>query len=223
MTTTGSQFETPAVQKILKSLKEKTIVQFEPKYDNKAREIVYPALLSIVDVDAKKAIETLDFLASEQILIKEPHESFYVCPSCGSKDISLKASCPSCKSSTVSSGRALQHLKCGYIGMEESFLSNKTLKCPSCGKPLKALGADYRRIERYFRCRSCGYIGQNVLNNFLCNNCGRLTASDRVGIEFSYAYRLNPETFEKVEKHTVDFSIIVNKLLLMTFGAKLML
>jgi hypothetical protein len=72
--------------------------------------------------------------------------NFY-CPSCGSQNVSTRYCCPYCKSFNIQKGSLIEHVKCGYMDVEENFRKGEKLVCPKCHEELKKPDVDYKRLE----------------------------------------------------------------------------
>ena len=200
------RFESPEVQKLLRHLKGDAHTAFKPSFDSKMGQITFPEVERITGIGSGKARDLLDFLADKGILVKEPSESFYACPNCDSRNLILVSGCPFCRGESLKSGRALEHMYCGNVDLEEAYLTKNAFQCPKCGKALKALGVDYRRISNYYRCLLCGRLVGTPLQAFVCSNCQRRTPLEETRLDTSYSYRVNPEAGPKIEKLALDLT-----------------
>jgi len=215
------RFESPEAQKMLRRLKEGKTLEFDPSFDSARGQIKYQEAERITGLNSSGAIVLLDFLAESGILVKVPSQTFYACPTCDSKNLVLRSSCPFCKAESLKSGFALEHLTCGHVDMEEAFLTKSGFQCPNCGKGLKALGKDYRRISNYYSCLSCGRLTDKPLQSFRCSNCERRTPIEEIRFETFHSYRLNPDSRALVEKHALDLNPVREVLERYGFNSKL--
>ncbi len=214
----GSRFESPEVQRLLRELNEGKIVEFKPSFNSAKGQIGFPEAERITGLSSERVTMPLDFLAEAGILIKVPSETFYTCPTCDSKNLILTSGCPFCKSELLKSGKALEHLKCGHINMEEAFVSKTGFQCPNCKKSLKALGVDYRRISNYYTCLSCGRLTDKPVQTLKCSNCQRRTPLEEARLDTFHSYRLNPDAAADLQKHALDLTSV--KDILQKYGFK---
>ncbi len=201
-----NHFESPEVQRLLRQLKAGKIVELKPSFDSKRGQVTFPDAERITGLSSEKVISLLDFLAESGILVKVPSGTFYTCPICASKNLILISGCPVCRGESLKSGRALEHLTCGHIDMEEAFVTKTGFQCPNCKKTLKELGKDYRRISNYYRCLSCGRLIDTPVQTFRCSNCQRRTPLEEVRLDAFNWYLLNPDGAMKLAKHALDLT-----------------
>jgi uncharacterized protein YlaI len=205
--TSGPQerpFESPAAQKLLRHLKGDSTVEFRPSFDSKTGQIAFPDAERITELDPMKTRVLLDFFAEQGILSKRPTEAFYTCPNCESRNLILLSACTYCGSESLMLGRGIEHLRCGHVDLEEAFMSKDGLKCPKCGKILKAIGVDYRRIGNYYRCLNCKRLVEKPVETFACSNCQKRTPFGETRMSNSSSYYVNPEAGPIIQKHALD-------------------
>lgn len=201
-----TMFETPEVQRLLMHLKSGASIEFKPVLDTKSAMVHYPEVQEITGLDQRAARDLLEFMSDSDILTKEPSMTLYSCPFCSSNSLIPRLACPYCKMESLKAGKAIEHMQCGYVDFEESFITNKGFQCPKCGKALKALGVDYRRISNYYRCLHCGKLVSLPSQSFQCMSCGKRFPFEDSKLETFFSYRLNPAAMETIEKHTIDLS-----------------
>ena len=100
----------------------------------------------------------LESLASQGILNKEFFDRFLLCPQCRSANLRPTTYCPKCGSGNITRGRVLEHLICGYVGLEDEFLARGTLICPKCKAELRKQESDYRSLGLMRKCQVCGDV-----------------------------------------------------------------
>lgn len=196
-------------QKLLRALGNKKITKIKPLIDGE--RVTYPDVQELTGLDSGATEEFLQYLVSEDILLKEPSDCLFACPNCGSIRMLYKLRCPACQSTALKAGGALEHLHCGYLDMEDVF-SKSGFQCPKCRKELKTLGVDYRKVGTYYRCISCTEIHSAADAFFYCMNCTKTPKFDDAKMSVFYSYSLNPETREKIAKYSIDLSLISEKL-----------
>lgn len=212
-------FEAPEVQRVLIKLYEGTEVIFKPEI-SRNETVSYPELEETSLAGPVWARQILEFLEREGILAKEPSELYYACPECASKDLTLRARCPSCKGEAFKVGTALEHLNCGHADLEESFLTAAGFRCPSCGKGLKTLGLDYRRFSNYYLCINCRRLSGIVDDLLLCKKCGKKTPVEEARNGMLFSYRLVPESRQKVARHVSQLEAMRGRLSAQHCGSK---
>jgi len=201
-------FETPAIQRLLRRVKEGVITEFRPYFDAEAHNVQYTDAQMATELNNEQTKLALELLADEGILNREPAESYYTCPQCSSKDLLARARCNYCDSESIVSSKGLEHLHCGYREFESTFSSPKGLVCPKCKENMKALGVDYRRVGVLYRCMECGRVDSVVQLRFACNSCKRRFAQGDAKMQLYHVYRMNPETKERIEKYLLNHEAI---------------
>jgi DNA-directed RNA polymerase subunit RPC12/RpoP len=142
--------------------------------------------------------EALEYLYERGYLRKELHDRVASCPNCGSEVFLLRAKCPYCGSLNFSKGIVIEHLSCGYSGLEEEFMSPDGRRiCPKCGKELKAPGVDYIRVADIYRCASCKEAFSVPLYSYRCLNCGHEGSTIELVPKEVYKYLVVREAFER--------------------------
>lgn len=133
---------------------------------------------------------TLKTLAEINIVEAEPSRSVVACPDCGCLDTILYLECPECESTKINKEEALEHFDCGNIDFRSKFDKGEgVLVCPKCGKKLKVIGVDYRKIENWYRCSNKHFFGQPNFR-FGCFNCNRKFSLDEANLDTLQQYTL---------------------------------
>jgi hypothetical protein len=91
---------------------------------------VYPVAERILGVKAKQVVPILDSLVDKGILSRNFFERLLHCPQCRSLNLRPTTHCPKCGSGNIARGRVLEHLICGYVGLEDEFLAKGRYICP---------------------------------------------------------------------------------------------
>ena len=142
------------------------------------------------EIPAEKLASTLGTLAEIKILEEEPSRSVIACPDCESATSTLVLECPECESTQMTKEEALEHFDCGNIDFRSKFEKDEgTLVCPKCGKKLKVIGVDYRKIENWYRCSNRHVFGQPNFK-FACSKCGGRFSLEDTRIEMLHKYNL---------------------------------
>jgi hypothetical protein len=85
---------------------------------------------------------------------------------------------------------ALEHFDCGNIDFKTKFIKGEgSLVCPKCGKKLKVIGVDYRKIESWYRCSNSHFFGQPNFK-FVCSNCDGRFPLEETRLDMLNNYKL---------------------------------
>jgi DNA-binding response OmpR family regulator/predicted RNA-binding Zn-ribbon protein involved in translation (DUF1610 family) len=142
------------------------------------------------DFPLEKLVLSLEILSKNNVVESVPLYSTLACPSCGSLNPTLYLQCQECKSLRLTKGDALEHFTCGCIDFRFKFdKEGKDLICPKCGKQLKQIGVDYRRIESWYECSNGHFFG---VPNFVfkCQRCNKEFKVDEAAVGTLHQYRL---------------------------------
>ncbi len=152
--------------------------------------------LSIDEVDES----VLEALTREGLLVRRITDVAIACSKCGSLSISTKYVCPACSSVSIVKSRLIQHIDCGYVGSEVSFLRSNSgaLKCPKCGREV----AEERLIvyATFFECLSCHFrtSSPNVIHK--CHNCENIFKPADASLRPIYLYELSDKGRELLKQ-----------------------
>ncbi len=142
------------------------------------------------EMPAEKLATILGTLAEIKILEEMPSRSVIACPDCESATSTLVLECPECESTQMTKEEALEHFDCGNIDFRSKFDKGEgVLVCPKCGKKLKVIGVDYRKIENWYRCSNRHVFGQPKFK-FACSKCGGRFPLEDTRIEMLHNYNL---------------------------------
>lgn len=142
------------------------------------------------EIPAEQLATTLKELAEIKILKQEPSRSVVACPDCGSLTSTLHLECPECESNKMAKEEALEHFDCGNIDFRSKYDKGEgILVCPKCGKKLKVIGVDYRKIENWYRCSNSHHFGQPNFK-FVCSKCNGRFPLEETRIDTLYDYSL---------------------------------
>jgi transcription elongation factor Elf1 len=159
---------------------------------NSDRNYGYPMVEAIVG-DRLSAEEFLDRLYKVGILERRVYDEIISCPKCGSTKISVRYFCPHCKSFNIQKSSLIEHVKCGYIDVEDSFCKENKLVCPKCHEELKKPDVDYRRAGVWCTCKDCGKSFDIPVASHFCKECHGDFAFDEIVIKNIYSYSLREE------------------------------
>ncbi|MEM3703082.1 MAG: hypothetical protein QXX79_01465, partial [Candidatus Bathyarchaeia archaeon] len=160
---------------------------FDPKFGYKYAEI--EAILG----DALKVEKFLNNLYEAKVIERKLYDKILYCPSCGSQNVSTHYCCPYCKSFNIQKGSLVEHVKCGYMDVEENFRKGGKLVCPKCHEDLKKPEVDYRKAGIWCTCKDCGKSFDIPVTRHFCRECQADFTFEDVEIRDVYAYTLNEE------------------------------
>jgi hypothetical protein len=160
----------------------------EPVYDPKVG-YRYPVVEGIVG-DTKKAEALLNRLSEAGLLERSLHDKVIHCPKCGVADISVHYCCPYCKSFNIQKSSLVEHVRCGYMDVEENFRKNGKLLCPKCRDELKKPDVDYRRAGIWCTCKDCNKSFDIPVTALFCRNCNTNFTFEDATIKDVYSYAL---------------------------------
>jgi transcription elongation factor Elf1 len=132
------------------------------------------------------------------ILERKLFDKVLVCPKCNSANVSVHYCCPYCKSFDIRKSALMEHVKCGYMDVEENFNKGGRLTCPKCHEDLKKLEVDYRRAGIWCTCKDCGKSFDIPVTSLFCRGCNlNFTFEDTI-IKDVYSYTLREEARQEV-------------------------
>ena len=182
-------------QVLLNKFLSSEISELHPIYDSKPG-YRYPTIEAIVG-DASSAESFLKKLYVGGILERTLFDKVIFCPKCDSASISIHYCCPYCKSFDIQKSSLIEHVKCGYMDVEENFRKMDKLICPKCQDELRRPDLDYRRAGIWCTCKECGKSFDIPVAALFCRDChGNFTYED-VKVKDVYAYRLKKEAKEE--------------------------
>jgi hypothetical protein len=178
-------------QALLSKFLSGEINELEPVYDPKLG-YRYPAVETILG-DASKSEAFLGKLSEAGILEKKLYDKIIICPKCASASVSVHYCCPYCKSYDIHKSALIEHVKCGYMDVEENFYKAGKLICQKCHEELKKPDVDYRRAGVWCSCKDCSKSFDIPTAALFCRGCrGNFTFED-VMIKDVYAYSIKEE------------------------------
>ncbi|MBS7632547.1 hypothetical protein KEJ15_02845 [Candidatus Bathyarchaeota archaeon] len=167
------------------------LAELQPVYDPKIG-YHYPIVEAIIG-DSASADGFLDKLGQAGILKKKLYDKIIHCPKCGSANVSARYCCPYCKSFDIQKSSLIEHVKCGYMDIEEHFSKGAKLICPRCHDELKKPDLDYRRAGVWCTCRECNKSFDIPVTTHFCRNCEANSSFEDAIVKDVYAYSLNEE------------------------------
>jgi hypothetical protein len=189
----------PEAQALLSQFLSGAIKTLEPTFDPKTG-YHYPTAEAIVG-DSRKAVLALNKLVSEKLLDAKLFDKVIYCPKCGSAAITFRYCCPFCKSANIKKSSLIEHVRCGYMDLEENFRQNGKLMCPKCHEELKKADSDYRKAGVWCACNDCGKSFDIPVSEHYCRNCHTISNFEQATIKDVYAYTLNANAKEKMRSN----------------------
>jgi CheY-like chemotaxis protein len=196
----------PEIRSMLHAIKEEKITEFKPLFSYE-KGMFYPEVEQIF-LHPSTYYSLLEELEKYGIVKKEFFDTYAVCPSCDSHKISLKLRCPSCESADIDKVTKIEHLPCGNIDIYERFARGKKLICPKCGKELKDLNADYRKIEMLFECHDCGKVIEPK-HVYTCGDCGKNHTENQLNLKKMPKFIITHTQRTLIDKWLKDFNNIM--------------
>ena len=79
--------------------------------------------------------------------------------------------------------------------------------CPKCGKKLKVLGVDFRKVEPWYSCSNGHFFGRPFLS-FKCSICGEKYTLDEAIIKMLYMYQLADKGNQLLQLGLLDTELL---------------
>ena len=178
--------------KLVGAMLEAKIVDIKPQLDFTTElGFIYPIVEQAAKVKGKEVIEIVESLTDKGILKRSFFDRLLRCPRCQSINLRPSTHCSKCGSGDIARGRILEHLACGYVGVEEEFTAGGRYICPRCKLELRTLGTDYQSRGVLRKCRDCGEIFNVPLIKWRCLKCSSLVDEDDIEEVNIYAYSLD--------------------------------
>lgn len=149
--------------------------------------------------------EFLNMLYKAGVLNRELYDVVIYCPKCGSTNVSTRYSCPYCGSFDIRKSSLIEHVKCGYMDVEEKFRVGNKLFCPKCQEELKDLDVDYRKAGVWCTCNKCGKSFDIPVPHHFCRECRHVFTFEEAVLKKVYAYSLIKEA---VNQAALDWTVL---------------
>ncbi len=186
------QKEGPVI-KLIQALATKRLPEIIPTINlTSVNGFSYPEVDRLLETSGQDTLNILDSLARKNVLIKHLFEKIKVDPEASSQLIPIER-CPYCGSGNLIKGQLLEHLSCGYSGLDQDYRSDGGYNCPKCHKNLKLVGADYRNAGIYNKCLDCNEITRTPSIKWRSLRTGKIWSTDELHEIMVYSYSLNPE------------------------------
>jgi len=181
-------YEDRNVQMLLSKFLSGEIQTIEPVYDSEVG-YRYPVIESTVG-EASQVAAFLNKLEEAGILEKKLYDKIIFCPECGSADVSTRYCCPFCKSFDIQKSSLIEHVKCGYMDLENKFCEGDKYICPKCNEELREIDVDYRKAGIWCTCNNCKKSFDIPVPSHFCRTCGAISSFEEVIIKDVYSYTL---------------------------------
>ncbi|MCW4011072.1 MAG: hypothetical protein NWF05_10720 [Candidatus Bathyarchaeota archaeon] len=198
-TDSAGNFDDPDKEALLSRFLSGEIKVLEPTY-NPEVGYHYPEAEAIVG-DAAKLQSVLNKLVSEKVLEAKLFDKVIYCPGCGSAGINFRYCCPFCKSFNIKKSSLIEHVKCGYLDLEENFHKDGKLVCPKCHQELRRLDADYRKAGVWCACKDCGKSFDIPVPEHYCTRCHSVSNFEQAIIKEVYSYTLSEKAKEDLSSN----------------------
>jgi len=182
-------------QLILSKFLSGEIERLDPVYDPKYG-FKYPEVETIVG-DPASADAFLSHLYEIGILKREIFDKVVSCPLCNSGSVSIRYSCPYCKSFNVKKSALIEHIQCGYIDIEDRFKQGDKLVCPRCHNELTKLDVNFRKAGVWCACKDCGKNFDIPVPSHICRQCKNVFTFEDAIYKDVYSYTLNQEVMKE--------------------------
>ena len=176
------------VQILLSKFLSGEIKTIEPVYDAQTG-YRYPIVENVIG-EQSQVEPFLNKLSEAGILEKELYDKIIFCPKCGSADVSTRYCCPSCKSFNIQKSSLIEHVKCGYMDVEDKFCEGEKCVCPKCHEELTKIDVDYYKAGIWCTCKDCEKSFDIPVTTHFCRNCRETSTFEEVSIKDVYSYTL---------------------------------
>jgi hypothetical protein len=178
--------------KLVGAMLEAKIVDIKPQLDFTTElGFIYPVVEQSVNAKGQEAVAIMESMTDKGILKRSFFDRLLRCTRCQSINLRPSTHCPKCSSGDIVRGRILEHVACGYVGVEDEFAAKGKYICPRCKLELRTVGADYRSRGVLRKCRDCSEIFNTPLLKWRCLKCSSLANEDEVDEVNIYAYSLD--------------------------------
>jgi len=191
------------VQLLISKFVSDKLATLNPIYDPK-NGFRYPIVDEIVG-DSSSTEEFLQKLFEGGVLERKLYDKIIYCPSCSSANVSIRYTCPHCKSFDIKKSALIEHIKCGYIDTEDHFQKEGKLVCPRCHKELTNPDLDYHRAGVWCTCNHCSKSFDIPVPAHFCRECQESFTFDEAIYNDVYSYTL---TSDAKEEATIGWVLI---------------
>lgn len=185
-------------------------IQIEPKISLDIRYNLPESNLNKLDFDDVTTL--MNKLSDNLILNKKFYEKLILCPHCNGYSVRIRFVCTKCNSHDIFKGNALEHMKCGHVGLEDNFNHENRLICPKCKHEMNQIGVDYKRSGTWFKCRGCDdFFGEPTVK-FYCDDCQKISRLSDIIFKDVYRYEINEQVKDELKENISYLDLIFTKL-----------
>ncbi|MDG6222660.1 MAG: hypothetical protein IAX21_05465 [Candidatus Bathyarchaeota archaeon] len=188
------------VQRLISKFVSGEIKTLKPIFDEKYC-FTYPIVDEIIGEANTEMF--LEELTKGGILKQKLHDKIIECPSCKSSKVATHYTCPYCKSINIKKSALIEHIKCGYIDIEDKFQNEDKLVCPKCGTDLIRPDLDYNKAGVWCNCNSCNKSFDIPVPDHFCRECETNFNFDDSTIKDVYAYTLTPQAAKEANVESI--------------------
>lgn len=150
----------------------------------------YPGLQGFFRQHDSGLLDTLDFLAEQNLVGGRFVTKNHFCSHCECAFLSFKECCPQCGADDLRLDELVHHFRCAYVGELAQFRQGDALVCPKCERGLKHIGVDYDKPSVVFHCNQCNHGFQDPAVMTTCFQCGRSTEPENQVTRTLQAYKI---------------------------------
>jgi hypothetical protein len=199
----------PEVQSLIQHMVDSGEYFIIPKIDTKG--IYYSTTAKVFPNKSESEISGfLSRLTNAHILNAKLLDKVIVCPTCGSPSVYSKYNCPRCSSFDIGKASIIEHIRCGFIGSKERFVSGNQLVCPKCRNSISEM--DYRKIGTSFECNSCSSRFESPKMSHKCNSCEDVFTYKEARYDPIFQYELSEEAKKTIVRGTAPLASTVASL-----------
>ena len=186
-----SLYKDHKVQLLISKFVSDGLGTLNPVYDPK-QGFRYPLVNEIVG-GSSSTNDFLQKLFEGGVLKRKLYDKIIYCPFCSAVNVSLRYTCPHCKSFDIKKSALVEHIKCGYIDTEDHFQKEDKLVCPKCNKELINPDVDHRKAGIWCTCNQCTKSFDIPVPAHFCRECQEKFTFDEAIYKDVYSYSLTPE------------------------------
>lgn len=183
-------------QQILSKFLSGEITRLDPVYDPKYG-YRYPIVEAIMG-NPSSVEKFLNRMHEIRILKREIFDKIIYCPKCNYSNVSMRYCCPYCRSYNVKKSSLIEHIRCGYMDVEDNFKKAGKLVCPRCHSELTKQDVNYRKAGVWCTCNDCGKSFDIPVPTHFCRECHQSFTFEDAVYEDVYSYTLNEAVMKEV-------------------------
>jgi hypothetical protein len=132
-------------------------------------------------------------LVRRGLLTKTFFDRKHECDSCGSRRLTVREECPSCRSANLSQTALIHHYHCATLRPESEFRKGNALVCPKCSQHLRNYGKDYDKPGNAQVCGSCFAVTSEPEVGFICLDCDARTTGEATRTVDLFSYSITDD------------------------------